>query len=127
MRARLLNTPAGGFAATTARIMTGGEDRDLNVTATGASSQANSYGIRATMTLVSAGGANTGVRLPVGANALAPGDEIDIYNIKGSTLLLYPEVGGNINNAGADTSVNIANNTRGVLKCWTPGVYSLTV
>lgn len=127
MRQRLLITPAGGFAAAVARILTGGEDRDLAVTALGVSSQANSYGLRATMTTVTGGGANTGVRLPAGANALAAGDEIDIYNTKGSTLLIYPETGGNINAAGADTSVNLANNTRGIIKCWSPGVYSLTV
>lgn len=127
MRANLLITIAGGFAATVARLLTGGGDRDLAVTALGVSSQANSYGIRATMTTVTAGGANTGVRLPSGALALAAGDEIDIYNTKGSTLLLYPEVGGNINAAGVDTVVNIANNTRGIVKCWSPGVYSLTV
>jgi hypothetical protein len=127
MRSRLLNTPAGGFAALVSRILTGGEDRDLAVTALGTSSQANSYGLKATMTTVTAGGANTGVRLPSGVNLLSAGDEIDVYNTKGSALLIYPEVGGNINNAGADTAYSLANNTRAIIKCWTPGVYSITV
>lgn len=127
MRASLLNTPAGGFAALVARILTGGEDRDLGVTALGTSSQANSYGLKATMTTVTGGGANTGVRLPTGITKLSAGDEIDVYNTKGSALLVYPEVGGNINAAGVDTAVSVANNTRAIIKCWSPGVYSLTV
>lgn len=124
MRVKLLASIAGGFSAVVARLLTGGGDIDSAVTALGASSQANSYGIRATITTVTAGGANTGVRIPTD---MSIGDEIDVYNTKGSTLLVYPNVGGNINGVGVDTVVNVANNVRAIIKCFAPNVYSLTV
>lgn len=127
MRTKLVNTIAGGVSALAARMMTGGGDIDGAITATGSSSQANSYGLRATMNKVTAGGANTGVRLPSGVNALEAGDEIWVFNVSGAAVLVYPETGGQINDGAANASVSLADNAAALIKCWGPGVYTLTV
>lgn len=124
MRLKLLNSLAGGFSAVTAGLMTGGGDKS-NVTAAGVSSQANSTLLPSTINNVTVGGANTGVRLPAD---LAVGDEVLIYNnATGAAINVYPNVGGNINNAGANTAVALANNVLARVKCIAPNVYGMTV
>jgi hypothetical protein len=78
---------------------------DSGVTATGSSSQANSYLIRAENTVVSTTAANTGVRLP---DNLSAGDSGIIANNGGSTLFIYPPVGGIINGNSADAKIDCA-------------------
>lgn len=123
MRLKLLTSLAGGFSAVVAGLLTGGGDRNNTLTATGNNSQANSALINATITTVTVGGANTGVRLPAD---MAPGDEIIIYNKgTGAAINVYPNTGGNINNAGANVAVTLANNTGCWVACVAPNDYIL--
>lgn len=114
----------GGLAAAAARAFTGAGDIDNAVTAAGNNSQANATLLKATMNIVTAGGANTGVR--VGAD-LQVGDEIDIVNFSGGNINVYPAGTNQINKAGASTAVVLANNTRGILKKVTATDSTLTV
>lgn len=85
---------------------------DASVTATGSSSQANSYGIVKDNTYVTAGGAGTGVRLPLdisnGGFAQA-GDNCIISNQSGNAVLIYPPVGGSINSLTQNASLSLSN------------------
>lgn len=74
-------------------------------TATGSTSQANSYAIVADSTEFTTVGANTGARLPAVAEV---GSQILIFNGGASTLFLYPETGGIINNGSANAKVDVA-------------------
>jgi len=124
MRSKLLTSIAGGFAAVTAGLITGGGDKS-NVTAAGVSSQANATTLPSTINNVTVGGANTGVKIPTD---MAVGDEVLIYNnATGAAINVYPNVGGNINNAGADTAVALANNVLARVTCIAPNVYGMTV
>lgn len=78
---------------------------DSAVTATGSTSQANSYAINADYTEVTTTAANTGVRLPANTT---PGDSFTIYNIGASTLFLYPASGESINAIAADSKYDVA-------------------
>lgn len=73
------------------------------ITAAGSSSQANSTAIYDAVNEVTTGGANTGVRLPVGQ----AGDSLVITNSKAQTLFIYPPVGGAINGGTTDAKVDI--------------------
>lgn len=111
---------AAGLAAGASRAISGSGAPDYAVTATGSTSQANSYEIRSALTTVTAGGANTGVRLPDDAEA---GDEFWILNDKGSTLFVYPPTGGAINGGTANAKVDLADNTGAHYKALTGGNY----
>lgn len=90
--------PAGTAIAIGGRVETG-------VTATGSTSQANSYAITREITVVSTTAANTGVRLP---SNLSAGDSGRIQNNGASTLFCYPPVGGSINGGSTNAKVDIA-------------------
>jgi hypothetical protein len=107
------NMMAAGMAAGAAKAISGGGNAEYGVTATGSTSQANSYGIKAAITTVTGGGANTGVRLPSNAET---GDEFWILNDKGSTLFVYPPSGGAISGGTADAKVDLTDNTAAVYK-----------
>lgn len=109
---------ATGLQAETAKAVSGGGDTDFGVTATGSTSQANSYAIKAGITTVTGGGANTGVRLPSNAET---GDEFWILNDKGSTLFVYPPTGGTISGGSANAKVDLADNTGACYKALTSG------
>lgn len=80
---------------------------DSGVTATGNSSTADSYLIRASVTEVTGGGATTGVRLPEGH----PGDLRVISNNSGSNCLLYPPTGGVLNDGSANAAETLGDTT----------------
>jgi len=92
-----------GMSGETARAVAG--TVDSGVTATGSSSQDDSYAIKAAKTYVSGGGATTGVRLPSDAQI---GDEFLIGNGSGSNLLVYPPSGGAINGGSADAAKTVS-------------------
>lgn len=71
-------------------------------TATGTSSQANSFAIADHITRFSTTAANSGARLP---STLTAGDELWIMNGGASTLLVYPPVGGTVNGAAANATL----------------------
>lgn len=76
------------------------------ITATGSTSQANSYGLVADSTEFTTVGANTGARLPANAEV---GSQILVFNGGANALLVFPQSGGQINNKTADTgTISIA-------------------
>lgn len=91
-----------GMASQLARNVVGTVDNTL--TATGSTSQANSYAVTADISIFTTAAANTGARLPLGANA---GDSFWIANYDTNTLLIYPPTGGKINNGSANASANL--------------------
>lgn len=84
------------------------------LTATGSTSQANSYAIGAEITQFATTAANTGARLPSNAST---GDSFLVVNFGASTLLLYPPSGGKLNNGSADASVNVATTKSALCFC----------
>lgn len=91
-----------GMAAQLARNVVGTVDNTL--TATGSTSQANSYAVTADISIFTTAAANTGARLPLGSNA---GDSFWIANYDTNTLLIYPPTGGKINNGSSNASANL--------------------
>lgn len=77
----------------------------INQTATGSSSQANSFAIVNDITTFSVAASNSGARLPSTAGA---GDNFVIGNYDSNTMLIYPPVGGILNGGSANSSVNLA-------------------
>lgn len=74
------------------------------LTATGSTSQANSLLVTDDINNITAGGANTGVRLP---STLTAGDMIVVCNNKAQTLFVYPPVGGILNGGSTDAKVDV--------------------
>lgn len=101
----------GGISAETAKVIIG--DVDSGVTATGSSSQSDSYAVRAHLTDVSGGGATTGVRLPA-ANG---GDNFTICNRSASNCLVYPPTGGKLNDGSANAAITLADNESATFHC----------
>jgi len=75
------------------------------LTATGSTSQANSYAITEDVNEFTTTAANTGARLPL---LLAPGDSIWISNFGAQTLFVYPGTGESINAEAANAKVDVA-------------------
>lgn len=74
-------------------------------TATGSSSQANSFAIVDDVTIFTTAASNTGARLPLGSS---PGDVFFIANQDSNTMLVFPPTGGALNNGTVNTgSVNL--------------------
>ncbi len=99
-KARLMGSGLPALAVTNI-----GGTVDSAVTATGSSSQANSYALVADYTEVTTTAANNGVRLPANRS---PGDSFTVYNIGASTLFLYPASGESINAIAADAKYDVA-------------------
>lgn len=78
---------------------------ELTKTATGTSSQANSYAIAADTTEFTSVAANSGARLPSTSEV---GSVITIYNASGTAMFVYPETGGVINNGSVNAAITIA-------------------
>lgn len=97
------NLCGAGMAPVAAQAIAG--DMETGVTATGSTSQANSYLIQKSHTVVGTTAANTGVRLPAGLNK---GDWGTITNLGASTLFVYPPTGGAINGGSGNAKVDLA-------------------
>ena len=106
-----------GLPTLTAQTILGGNDIDLVVTATGSTSQANSYAIRAAVTEITTAASASGVRLPADAN---PGDSFIICNKGANTCLLYPPSGGTINGGSTNAAINITAALTVMVKTLTP-------
>lgn len=74
------------------------------LSATGSSSQANSYAIDRDVSVFTTAASNSGARLPLGSTA---GDTFYIGNLDSNTMLIYPPVGGQLNNNTVNTSVSV--------------------
>lgn len=110
--ARIKTLMGSGVAGVTASAIVGGSD--LAITATGSSSQANSYLIGSTHSVSTVTAANTGVRLPAES---APGDLFTITNLGASTLFVYPPTGGKINGGSANAKVDVATLKGAIVWC----------
>jgi hypothetical protein len=69
-------------------------------TATGSSSQANSFAIVDDVTVFTSAASNSGARLPLGSSA---GDVFFIGNNDANTMLIFPPTGGALNNGTVNT------------------------
>ena len=92
-----------GMATGLANVMAAGTVSNTQ-TATGTSSQANSFAIVDDVTIFTTAASNSGARLPSTSTA---GDVFFIANQGSNTMLVYPPSGGKINNGTADASVNL--------------------
>lgn len=73
---------------------------------------------------VTVAAANSGVIL----RSMSPGESQYVFNdATGNTLKVYPPAGGQINNAGADTAVTLANNKAGLFVCLSALAYAYVV
>jgi len=96
-----LNLTGLGMASQLARNVVG--VASITQTATGSSSQANSFAITNDITSFSTAASNSGARLPAGS----PGDNYIISNGDVNTMLIYPPVGGKLNYGTLNASVNL--------------------
>ncbi len=74
-------------------------------TATGSSSQANSFAIVDDITIFTTAGSNSGARLP---STSGPGDTFTIANYDSNTMIIYPPVGGILNGGSLNAGVNLS-------------------
>lgn len=91
-----------GMAASLAQNVVGGVSNTQ--TATGSSSQTNSFAIVSDITIFTTAAGNTGARLPAGSS---PGDSFVISNLDSNTMLIYPPTGGVINGGSVNASANL--------------------
>ncbi len=95
-----------------AAVAIGAGSIELAKTATGSTSQANSYAIVADTTEFTTAAANSGARLPDNAEV---GSQFQIFNAQASNaMFVYPHVGGTINGLSANAKVDIAASKGGV-------------
>lgn len=73
-------------------------------TASGSSSQANSFAIVNDITIFTVAASNSGARLP---STAGPGDSFTIANYDANTMVIFPPVGGIINGGSLNASVNL--------------------
>lgn len=73
-------------------------------TASGSSSQANSFAVTNDITIFTVAASNSGARLP---STAGPGDTFTISNYDANTMLIYPPVGGILNGGSANASVSL--------------------
>jgi len=66
---------------------------------------------------VSTAAAGTGVRIPAGMN---PGEGMELFNGGANACLIYPPVGGTINNVAANGSFSVATLKSAVIRCINP-------
>lgn len=90
-----------GIAAVAANAIVG--DTVIALTATGAT-QATALALTAGNNFVGTAAAGTGGILPTGN----PGDMVFVYNGGSNALLVYPPVGGAVNNTAANTGFSVA-------------------
>lgn len=74
------------------------------LTATGSSSQANSFAVADDVSIFTTAAGNSGARLPATS---AAGDAFVISNYDTNTMLIYPPTGGKLNAGSANASVNL--------------------
>jgi hypothetical protein len=98
------NYSALGLATQLANVMAAGSI-NATATATGSSSQANSFAIVDDVTVFTTAASNSGARLPSTANT---GDTFWIANGDGNTMLIYPPTGGKLNFGTANASASLA-------------------
>lgn len=77
---------------------------ETGITASGTTSQADSYGLTKAVNVIGTAAANSGVRLPVGE----AGAIMVIRNSGASTANIYPSTGGTINGGSADAAITLA-------------------
>lgn len=73
-------------------------------TASGSSSQANSFAVVNDITIFTTAASNSGARLP---STAGPGDNFVIANYDSNTMIIYPPVGGILNGGSLNAGVNL--------------------
>lgn len=106
------NLTGTGIAPAAATQIVGNVANTL--TATGSSSQTNSYAIQTDISIFTSAAGNTGARLPSTASA---GDTFTIANLDGNTMLVYPPSGGVINGGSTNASVSLTTKKCGTFIC----------
>lgn len=70
--------------------------------------------------LLTTGAGSSGVILPPGngtADGLAAGDTITVFNQTGQTILVYPPLGGKLNNGSANAGLSMTNGKNAQFTC----------
>jgi hypothetical protein len=106
------NLTGSGLAAQAAQNIVGSVSN--NQTATGSSSQANSFAIASDITIFTVAASNSGARLP---STLSAGDIVTIANYDANTMLIYPPVGGILNGGSLNASVNLVTKKSADCQC----------
>ena len=88
-----------GASSFLANVMAAGTVSNT-LSATGSSSQANSYAVADDVSVFTTAASNSGARLPLGSS---PGDMFFIGNNDANTMLIYPPTGGALNNGTVNT------------------------
>lgn len=101
-----------GMAGGLADVQAQGQVQNTQ-SATGSSSQANSFAIYEDITVFTTAASNSGARLPLGSIA---GDSFVIANLDSNTMLIYPPTGGWLNNGTVNTG-SISLLTKKVANC----------
>lgn len=99
---RVANLMGSGAAPALASNMVGTVSNTQ--TATGSSSQTNSFAIASDITIFTVAASNSGARLP---STSGPGDLFTIANYDSNTMLIYPPVGGILNGGSLNASVSL--------------------
>lgn len=102
---------AAGFPAPVAQALLGGVNTALVGTG---STNADALALTQDVSAFGTTAAGTGAILPSNAT---PGDEYFVYNGGANALLVYPPVGGAINNTAANTGFSVATLKSVTLKC----------
>lgn len=98
---KVLNLTGLGIAPNVAQGIAG--FISINQTATGTSSQANSFAITTDITSFSTAPTNSGCRLPPSS----PGDTYTVSNGDANSMLIYPPVGGKLNYGSVNASLTL--------------------
>lgn len=99
---RVTNLMGSGASAQLASNMVGAVSNTQ--TATGSSSQTNSFAVVSDITIFTVAASNSGARLP---STAGPGDLFTIANYDSNTMLIYPPVGGILNGGSLNASVSL--------------------
>lgn len=109
-----------GMAAVTSREIAGTVNTSL--AGAGTTSADATLLMRADMYVISTGANNSGVILAPGNGSAnfeySEGDEVQVANYTGNNLILYPPVGGKLNNGTVTTGgITISNGKNVIAKC----------
>jgi hypothetical protein len=102
----------GGMFVTQAQSINGSLATAITAFATGGQASATQLNAVTNVISVCATGADS-VKLPVATT----GDEVFIRNNGAASCNVFPQTGGNLNNAGANTAFAVANAKSAVFKC----------
>lgn len=125
------NATGTGSSASNAGALIGGVSNGVTA-ATGSSSQTTAALLpRTSNHVITTGAGNSGVILPPGngsGDGLAGGDWMNVINYTGATIIVYPPLGGKLNNGSLNAGLSMTNGKVAQFICidGTNFAYSLT-